>query len=148
MLWGVKLSATACDPSERHNANSVGSVPTHFVGTLPYGRYVKALQVSAVHPYLTYSLALSWSLLEAMAYRANVVAADVAPVREFAQDGAQTHLVDGLDPTAVASRLLDAPDGATTSLARKGDGASRIPAPSGARCGYERGLQSRLEVAA
>ena len=108
----------------------------------------RVLLVLKQRGYLTYPFVLSWPLLEAMACRAKVVAADVAPVRGVARDGVQAHLVDGLDPTAVASRLLDALDGATTSLAWQGEGESRIPTLADVRRDYERVLQGRLGVVA
>jgi len=62
-------------------------VRTHFLGRLPRHRYIKVLQVSAAHVYLTYPFVLSWSLLEAMACGAAIVASDTAPVREVVKQG-------------------------------------------------------------
>lgn len=54
----------------------------HFVGKLPFNEYLRVLQVSSVHLYLTYPFVLSWSLLEAMSAGCLLVASDTAPVRE------------------------------------------------------------------
>ena len=58
----------------------------HFVGNLPYAEYIKLLQVSRCHVYLTYPFVLSWSLLEAMSVGCCIVASDTAPVKELIQD--------------------------------------------------------------
>jgi glycosyltransferase involved in cell wall biosynthesis len=89
MLREVKLDATR----------------THFLGKVPRAQYIKVLQVSAAHVYLTYPFVLSWSLLEAMACGANVVASDTAPVREVVRDGENGTLVPFFDPASIAARI-------------------------------------------
>lgn len=78
----------------------------HFVGKLPYANFVRVLQVSTVHVYLTYPFVLSWSLLEAMSAGCAVVASDTAPVREAIRHGETGQLVDFFDPAALAQQVV------------------------------------------
>lgn len=85
----------------------------HFLGTLPYDRFVQLLQVSRLHIYLTYPFVLSWSLLECMSVGGTVLASDTAPVREVIEEGKTGALVDFFDGKALverASSLLDDPE--------------------------------------
>lgn len=84
----------------------------HWLGTVPYVTLLQAFQVSAAHLYLTYPFVLSWSLLEAMACGAAIVASDTKPVREVMSDGENALLVDFFSPEDVAKKigqLLDEP---------------------------------------
>lgn len=58
----------------------------HFVGTLSQNEYVKLLQISSVHVYLTYPYMISNSFLEAMSTGCCVVASNTQPVLEFMRD--------------------------------------------------------------
>lgn len=69
----------------------------HFLGRLPYGQFLRLLQISRVHVYLSWPFVLSWSLLEAMSCGAAVVAADTAPVREVVRHDETGRLVDFFD---------------------------------------------------
>ncbi|GAB4286044.1 MAG: glycosyltransferase [Roseovarius sp.] len=79
----------------------------HFCGRIPYERYLRLLQVSRVHVYLTYPFVLSWSLLEAMSSQAAIVASDTAPVREVIRDGETGRLVDFFDREALIARICE-----------------------------------------
>ena len=63
-------------------ADRIDKDRVHFVGRLPYLKYLSALQISSAHVYLTYPFVLSWSLLEAMSTGCAIIASDTAPVRE------------------------------------------------------------------
>jgi glycosyltransferase involved in cell wall biosynthesis len=80
---------------------------THFMGRVPREQFVRILQVSAAHVYLTYPFVLSWSLLEAMACGAPIVASDTAPVREVIRDATMARLVDFFNPEALARAVIE-----------------------------------------
>jgi glycosyltransferase involved in cell wall biosynthesis len=69
-----------------------------FLGRIPYHHYLKVLQISSVHVYLTYPFVLSWSML---------VASDTPPVREVITDGDNGLLVDFFDTQALTDRVTD-----------------------------------------
>ncbi len=79
----------------------------HFVGKLPYPQFLKMLQVSRVHVYLTYPFVLSWSLLETMSIGAAIVASDTAPVREVITHDETGRLVDFFDQRALVAEICN-----------------------------------------
>lgn len=77
----------------------------HFLGHLPYQRYLSALKVSRAHVYLTYPFVLSWSMVESMALGCVVVGSDTPPVREVIRHGENGLLVDFFSPQAIAGQV-------------------------------------------
>jgi glycosyltransferase involved in cell wall biosynthesis len=85
----------------------------HFVGPLPYGQYLKVIQASDVHIYLTRPFVLSWSMIESMSTGCLIVGSDTPPVKEVIRDGENGLLVDFFSPKQIADRVcevLDHPD--------------------------------------
>ena len=79
----------------------------HFLGNVPYPDFIRLVQISRCHIYLTMPFVVSWSLLEAMSMQATIVASDVLPVREFITHGETGCLVDFHDPSALAEQVID-----------------------------------------
>lgn len=86
----------------------------HFLGRLPHDRFLRLLQVSRAHVYLSYPFVLSWSLLEAMSCGAAIVASDTAPVREVIRHDETGRLVDFFDGAALVAELCAVLDDAGT----------------------------------
>jgi glycosyltransferase involved in cell wall biosynthesis len=90
-----------------------GRIPTplwdnvHFLGRIPYDRFVRLLQVGRVHLYLTYPFVLSWSLFESMSCEAAIVASATAPVQEALTHDATARLVDFFDGDALVDQAID-----------------------------------------
>jgi len=82
----------------------------HFTGLLGYSDYLKVLQASTVHIYLTRPFVLSWSMLEAMSTGCLLVASNTQAVTEVIQDGVNGLLVDFFSPTEIAQRVEEALD--------------------------------------
>lgn len=59
----------------------------HFVGGLPFNKYVDLLRISSAHVYLTYPFVCSWSMLDSMSCACPLIASNTAPVTEFVRDG-------------------------------------------------------------
>jgi glycosyltransferase involved in cell wall biosynthesis len=79
----------------------------HFLGRIPYSRYLAMLQVSSLHIYLTVPFVLSWSCIEAMAAGCIVLASDTPPVTEVIEDGRNGYLVDFFASRAIAIRAAE-----------------------------------------
>jgi glycosyltransferase involved in cell wall biosynthesis len=87
--------------------NALDGRRVHFVGKLARGDYLRLLQVSALHLYLSVPFVLSWSCIEAMAVGCLILASDVAPVREAIEDGRTGFLIDARDARLLATRTAD-----------------------------------------
>lgn len=79
----------------------------HFLGRLRREEYLKVLQISSAHVYLTYPFVLSWSLLEAMSAGCLVVASDTAPLRDVVSPETGV-LVPFFDLEALSEQVITA----------------------------------------
>ncbi len=79
----------------------------HFVGKLPYSEYLKVLQISSVHIYLTYPFVLSWSLLEAMSVGCVIIGSATSPVEEVICDQKEGLLVDYFDNEKLSEKISE-----------------------------------------
>jgi glycosyltransferase involved in cell wall biosynthesis len=78
----------------------------HFVGKVSYPFFLRILQISSVHVYLTYPFVLGRSLLEAMSTGCAVVASSTPPVLEVVQHGDTGRLVDFFDVAALSGEIV------------------------------------------
>ena len=83
---------------------------THFVGLLPEREFVKMLQISRLHVYLSIPFVLSWSCLNAMSAGVPLLASDNASSREVITGGENGLLVDAGDVPMIAKRMIEALD--------------------------------------
>lgn len=79
----------------------------HFLGKVPYADFVRLMQISRVHAYLTYPFVLSWSMLEAMAAECHIVGSATAPVQELIRHGQNGTLVDFFDVAGWSEALIE-----------------------------------------
>ena len=79
----------------------------HFLGGLPYADYLRVIQISACHVYLTSPFVLSWSCLEAMSAARVVVASRTGPVQEVIEDGVNGRLFDFFDVEGLVKQVVE-----------------------------------------
>jgi glycosyltransferase involved in cell wall biosynthesis len=79
----------------------------HFLGSIAYEDYLRLLQVSTVHVYLTVPFVLSWSCVEALAAGCVVVGSRTPPVVEVIEHGRSGILVDFFSPDEIADQVVD-----------------------------------------
>jgi glycosyltransferase involved in cell wall biosynthesis len=83
-----------------------------FTGLMPTPELAELLAVTDLHIYLTVPFVLSWSMMDALASGATVLASDTAPVREMIAHGKNGLLTDFFDVERLADTaagILDAP---------------------------------------
>jgi len=100
MTWQDRLLREA---GERIDMSRV-----HFLGRVEHAGFVKILQVSRAHVYLTYPYFLSWSMLEAMSAGCLVIGSSTPPVTEFLEHEKNGLLVDFFDVKSLADRVCEA----------------------------------------
>jgi glycosyltransferase involved in cell wall biosynthesis len=97
--YGRRLAAGTY--REKYLAEIDGKFDTqrvHFVGKVPYETFLRVLQVSTAHVYLTYPFVLSWSMMEAMAAGCVVIGSRTPPVQEIISHDKNGLLVDFFSP--------------------------------------------------
>lgn len=104
-----------------------------FLGKVPAERLVEVLCLSDAHVYLTVPFVVSWSLLNAMACEAPVVASDTEPVREFVEHGVTGLLAPFHDDEALAEQVLRVLDDPERGRAMAGRARRRVQE----RCGLD-----------
>lgn len=85
----------------------------HFTGLISREEYLKVLQASSVHVYLTVPFVLSWSMMEAMSAGCLLIGSDTDPVKELIKDGETGVLVDFYNVQQIARaivRVLENPE--------------------------------------
>ncbi len=103
--YGKKLP-----PGETYRAQMLKEVKVDparvlFLGKIPYQQYLKVLQVSSAHVYLTMPFVLSWSMLEAMSAECLVIGSNTAPVKEVINHRSNGLLVNFFSPEAIADAV-------------------------------------------
>lgn len=103
----------------------------HFLGQIAYSDYLRILQISTAHVYLTYPFVLSWSMLEAMAAGCLVIGSRTAPVEEILKHEKNGLLVDFFSTEQIVAavnrvceskdRLQDLRDAARKTILEKYD---------------------------
>lgn len=87
--------------------DSLDMTRVHFLGHIPYEGFLKVIQLSRCHLYLTYPFVLSWSCLEAMSAGALVVGSKTQPVEEFIQHNHNGLLVDFFNYKEIAQTVIE-----------------------------------------
>lgn len=105
--YGNKSWAEVFEIELRNKLSSKELERIHFAGTLPFNQYLRVLQISSCHVYLTYPFVLSWSLLEAMSAGCPIVASGTKPVQEVITDQENGILVDFFDVRGLSESVIN-----------------------------------------
>ena len=106
--YGARLPDTTWrEHMQKEMAGRFDDTRVLMPGQIAYDTYVRLLQRSDTHVYLTYPFVASWSLREAMACGCAIVASDVESVAEFITHGRTGLLVPGLEPKTLARTVLE-----------------------------------------
>lgn len=105
VAYGRKLAEGESWKQRMLAAHAFDEKRLHFTGLIPRDQYLKVLQASSVHVYLTVPFVLSWSMMEAMSAGCHVVASTTDPVRELIDDGANGVLTDFYNVDAIANAI-------------------------------------------
>lgn len=83
-----------------------------FLGRIPADQLCRLFSLSDLHIYLTAPFVLSWSLMDAMACGATIMASNTAPIREMIQHGENGLLFDFFDVDAAVEQACEVLDSA------------------------------------
>jgi len=76
-----------------------------------HAHYLRVLQGSSAHVYLTRPFVLSWSMMEAMSCGCLIIASRTPPVAEMIEDSMNGMLVDFFSPREIADKVEEALEG-------------------------------------
>ena len=104
VYYGLKLPDKTFLQAEKEKGQ-FDTERVHFVGFRNKLDYLKILQASDCHVYLTRPFILSWSLLEAMSCEVPIVSSSVPPVQEVIDDNINGLLADFRSSDDIANKI-------------------------------------------